>query len=54
MNKDCCFTRENFWFRYRACAIIIEDGCVLVAQNDKVPYYYSIGGGVIGRGDVIG
>ncbi len=26
---DCGFTRENNWFRYRACAIIIEDDCVL-------------------------
>jgi len=46
MNKDCGFTREDFWFRYRACAIIIEDGQVLVAQNERVPYYYSVGGGV--------
>jgi len=46
MNKDCGFTRENFWFRYRACAIIIEGGCVLMAKNEGVPYYYSVGGGV--------
>ncbi|MCL2556232.1 MAG: NUDIX domain-containing protein [Firmicutes bacterium] len=46
MNKDCGFSCEKFWFRYRACAIIIEDNCVLVAKNDSVPYYYSVGGGV--------
>lgn len=44
--KDCCFTRGEFWFRYRVGAIIIEDGCVLMAKNDVDDYYYSIGGGV--------
>ena len=24
---DCGFTKEGNWFRYRAGAIIIEDGC---------------------------
>ena len=43
---DCGFTKENNWFRYRAAAIIIEDGCVLFAGNDRENYYYSIGGGV--------
>lgn len=43
---DCCFTNENKWFRYRAAAIIIEDGCVLYAKNETDNYYYSIGGGV--------
>ncbi|WP_461368323.1 NUDIX hydrolase, partial [Candidatus Darwinibacter acetoxidans] len=33
-------------FRYRAAAIIIEDGCVLLAGNELEDYYYSIGGGV--------
>jgi len=46
MNKDCGFIKENYWFRYRACAIIIEDDCVLVSRNDRVPYYYSVGGAV--------
>ncbi|MGL4453207.1 MAG: NUDIX hydrolase [Sarcina sp.] len=46
MNKDCGFTRENKWFRYRAAAIIIEDGCILFAKNDRNRYYYSIGGAV--------
>lgn len=43
---DCGFTRENNWFRYRAAAIIVEDGCVLFAGNEHEDYYYSIGGGV--------
>ena len=43
---DCGFTKENNWFRYRAGAIIIEDGCVLFAGNANKDYFYSIGGGV--------
>lgn len=43
---DCGFTKENNWFRYRAAAIIIEDGCVLFAGNANENYLYSIGGGV--------
>lgn len=43
---DCGFTRENNWFRYRAAAIIIEDGCVLFTGNEREDYFYSIGGGV--------
>ncbi len=43
---DCGFTKENQWFRYRAGAIIVEDGCVLFAGNEKEDYFYSIGGGV--------
>lgn len=43
---DCGFTKENNWFRYRAAAIIIEEGCALFASNQKDDYYYSIGGGV--------
>lgn len=46
MDYDCCFTQEKNWFRYRAAAIIIEDGCVLFAGNEKDDYFYSIGGGV--------
>lgn len=46
MDKDCCFVNENSWFRYRVGAIIIEDGCVLMAKNEADPYYYSVGGGV--------
>ena len=39
---DCCFTKENSWFRYRAGAIIVENGCVLFAGNELEDYYYSI------------
>ena len=46
MAFDCGFTRENRWFRYRAGAIIVEDGCMLFAGNKLEDYYYSIGGGV--------
>ena len=44
--EDCGFTKENKWFRYRAAAIIIEEGYVLFAGNEIDDYYYSIGGGV--------
>lgn len=43
---DCGFTVENNWFRYRAAAIIVEDGCVLFVGNPNENYYYSVGGGV--------
>lgn len=46
MEKDCCFTHEKKWFRYRAAAIIIEEGCVLLAGNETADYFYSVGGGV--------
>lgn len=43
---DCGFTNQNRWFRYRAAAIIVEEGCVLFACNERDDYFYSIGGGV--------
>ncbi len=46
MSQDCCFIRDNNWFRYRAAAIIVEDDCVLFVTNEKEDYYYSVGGGV--------
>jgi len=46
MEYDCGFEKEDKWFRYRAAAIIIEDGYVLFAGNERDDYYYSIGGGV--------
>ena len=46
MEHNCGFTDENKWFRYRAAAIIVEDGCVLLAGNGKEDYLYSIGGAV--------
>ncbi len=44
--QDCCFTSDNNWFRYRAAAIIVEDGCVLFIGNKNEDYLYSVGGGV--------
>lgn len=44
--NDCCFERDGKRFRYRVGAIIVEDGHVLLATNDTVEYYYSVGGGV--------
>lgn len=46
MPFDCGFTKEDKWFRYRAAAIIVENGCVLFAGNANENYFYSIGGGV--------
>ena len=46
MEEECSFTRGRSWFRYRAAAIIVEDGCVLLAGNKSENYLYSVGGGV--------
>lgn len=46
MEIDCGFTNGSGWFRYRAGAVIIENGCVLMVKNDRDDYYYSVGGGV--------
>ena len=46
MEYNCGFTKDRQWFRYRAAAIIVEDGCVLFAGNEKEDYLYSIGGAV--------
>lgn len=46
MATDCCFVSENSRFRFRVAALIIEDGCVLLACNSKATYFYTIGGGV--------
>ena len=43
---DCGFSKGKKRFRYRAGAIIIENGCVLFVGNAKEDYLYSIGGGV--------
>lgn len=45
-NRNCGFTREGKWFRFRAAAIIVEGDCVLFAGNEKEDFFYSIGGGV--------
>lgn len=46
IEQDCGFLCGRQWFRFRAAAIIIEDGNVLMARNDIDDYYYTIGGGV--------
>lgn len=43
---DCGFIYDGMHFRMRACGIIIKNGCVLMAKNDRDPYYYSVGGAV--------
>lgn len=43
---NCGFTQGDKWFRLRAAAVIIKDGCVLAAKNDAHSYYYSVGGGI--------
>lgn len=46
MEQNCGFKDGNKWFRYRAAAIIVEEGQVLFARNEIDDYYYSIGGAV--------
>ena len=46
MEYNCGFTDGNKWFRYRAVAIIVENGKVFYAKNEMDDYFYSIGGGV--------
>ncbi|MBQ2735358.1 MAG: NUDIX hydrolase [Clostridia bacterium] len=43
---DCGFTKGSKWFRYRAAAIIVENGCALLVGNANEDYFYSVGGGV--------
>lgn len=44
--RECSFDLDGDWFRYRAAAVILDRGRVLMARNEVDPYYYSIGGGV--------
>lgn len=46
MEHNCAFIDDKKAFRYRAAAIIVEDGCVLFARNKVDDYYYSVGGAV--------
>lgn len=46
MDKDCRFNTGNIRFQLRVGAIIIEEGCILLAKNESADYYYSVGGGV--------
>ena len=51
---DLGMQKENYWFRYRAGAIIVEDGCVLLVTNSNEDYYYSVGGGFVVDEDAVG
>ncbi len=46
LKTDCRFERDSRRFQFRAGAIIIEDGCVLLAKTDAADYYYNVGGAV--------
>ena len=46
MEHNCAIIDDKKAFRYRAAAIIVEDGCVLFARNEVDNYYYSVGGAV--------
>ena len=46
MPTDCCFCKDNDWFRYRVGAIIISEGEALFSYGEECGYYYTIGGGV--------
>ncbi len=46
MEHNCAIINDKKAFRYRAAAIIVEEGCVLLARNDEDDYYYSVGGAV--------
>ena len=43
---DCCFMVNKHWFRYRAGALIVEDGKLLVMKTKSSDCYYTVGGGV--------
>ena len=43
---DCFCKIGDRTFRYRAGAIIIEDGYLLLARDPRLPHLYSVGGGV--------
>ena len=46
MNYDCCFTKENNWFRYRTGGIVVHGGKMLFVKCIYADYYYMVGGGV--------
>lgn len=43
---DCGIEAEGAKFRYRAAAIIVENGRMLLMENDRDPYLYTVGGAV--------
>lgn len=46
MKKDCCFTNDQHWFRYRAAGLVIENGKALFVTDSTLDYCYTAGGGV--------
>lgn len=46
MKHDCGFSKENYWFRYRACGFLIHNDKMLFVKSNFGDYYYMIGGGV--------
>lgn len=44
--RDCVIRDEDMTFGFRASAIIIEEGHMLLLRNDHDPYLYTVGGGV--------
>ncbi len=43
---DCRINCDDWRFQLRVGAVIVEDGCVLLAKTDAADYYYSVGGAV--------
>lgn len=43
---DCGLEADGKKFRYRSAAIIIEEGFMLLLENDRDPYLYTPGGAV--------
>ena len=43
---DVTFPTDDGWFLYRVGAIVVRDGCVLMARNTRDPCWYSVGGRV--------
>lgn len=46
MTTDITFIENQARFRYRAAAVIIEEGAVAFMTNPDENYYYSLGGAV--------
>lgn len=43
---DVTFDTRHGKFNYRACAVIVHEGCLLAMRDDRSPYYYLPGGRV--------
>lgn len=44
--EECCFIRNNQWFRYRTAAIIVEDDQALFVTSKNIDFFYTAGGAV--------